>query len=164
MKIVEIRKHLLVREDGAVKNINPSKLSRANKDWHYGSTSSRGYKQVGIPGTKKCESVHRLVGEAFIDNPDNKPFINHIDECSSNNHVSNLEWCTAQENNTHGTRVEKQAKAISKPVLQLTKDGELVQEWCSIKEAGRNGFIQSNICQCCLGNRNTHAGYIWKYK
>ena len=60
MKVVEIRKHLLVREDGMVKNINP-KAKRVNKDWHNGSNHSDCYKQVRIPGSKKDELIHRLV-------------------------------------------------------------------------------------------------------
>lgn len=45
--------------------------------------------------------IHRLVALAFIPNPDNKKFINHIDTNRSNNHVDNLEWCTSKENNQH---------------------------------------------------------------
>ena len=51
-----------------------------------------------------CRKVHRLVIEAFTPNPDSLPCINHIDGNKLNNHVSNLEWCTYQENMQHAVR------------------------------------------------------------
>lgn len=65
------------------------------------STINKNYKQVSLyphTGDRKNLLVHRLVAIAFIDNPLNLPFINHIDNNPSNNHVSNLEWCTASYN------------------------------------------------------------------
>ena len=55
----------------------------------------------GRQGKAYCLRVHRMVAEAFISNPDEKPFINHIDCDKTNNHVSNLEWCTNEENEYH---------------------------------------------------------------
>lgn len=55
----------------------------------------------GRSGTRHCFKVHRLVAEAFIPNPEGKPFVNHINSVRSDNALSNLEWVTAQENVDH---------------------------------------------------------------
>lgn len=60
-----------------------------------------GYPIVSISHPKKLLKVHRLVGKAFIPNPEGKPQINHIDYDRSNNHADNLEWVTPKENTAH---------------------------------------------------------------
>jgi hypothetical protein len=62
-------------------------------------TSKSGYKTININSIKKLFRVHRLVAQAFIPNPDNKPYVDHIDNDKSNNRVDNLRWVTPSENN-----------------------------------------------------------------
>lgn len=64
--------------------------------------NNRGYITVSILKTTKM--VHRLVAEGFCENPEGKPFVNHVDGCKTNNHFTNLEWVTVAENNAHARR------------------------------------------------------------
>jgi hypothetical protein len=85
-----------------------------------------GYLMVRIRKPRCTMRVHRLVAAAFIPNPDNKPYINHIDCNPANNHVSNLEWCTQLENLRHSARLGRmrQLHRIGKrsPKASLTDD------------------------------------------
>ena len=126
-----------------------------------------GYLRVNLydsSGKMKRLRVHRLVCEAFHENPENKPCVNHIDENKANNVASNLEWCTVAENNNHGTHNARVAKIQSKPVGQYTRDGKLVKIWQSATEVQRQlGFTKQNISQAARGKQKTTYGYVWKY-
>ena len=141
---------------GRVKSIKFGKEKILKQSIRHGYYCVNLYKN----GKHKNYYVHRLVAEAFIDNTDNLSCVNHKDENKQNNVVSNLEWCTHEYNNIYGTRIER----CSKPVLQFDLNGNLIKEWKSINECGRNGFKQSDICKCCRGERKTHQNFIWKYK
>ena len=119
-------------------------------------------------GKPKTLKVHRLVCEAFHENLENRPEVNHINEDKTDNRACNLEWSTAKENCNHGTRNERMAKgiakALSKQVGQYTLDGELVKIWPSAIEVQRQaGFSQGNISQVARGKYKQAYGYIWKY-
>jgi hypothetical protein len=76
-----------------------------------------GYKYVFLydgHSKRKCMFVHRLVAIAFLENPDNLPQINHKDEDTSNNCVSNLEWCSAEYNCNYGHHNENLKRAFKK--------------------------------------------------
>jgi len=75
---------------------------------------SHGYKTVALTkdGNTKQMYVHRLVAQAFIDNPNNLPFINHKDEDKTNNFADNLEWCTNKYNVNYGKAKERRRKKI----------------------------------------------------
>lgn len=68
--------------------------------------NSNGYPRcdMNVDGKPKSYLIHRLVANLFIPNPDNKPFVNHIDGNKHNNTVNNLEWCTRSENEKHAWR------------------------------------------------------------
>lgn len=131
-----------------------------------GGLDRYGYTHVGLCDGNKRKTflVHRLVTEAFIANPDNKPQVNHKDEVKTNNCVDNLEWMTNKENANYGTRTERQAKTQSKSVAQYSKDGKLIKIWTSIKEAGLQlGLYRSNISLAAQGVYKTSGGFVWKY-
>lgn len=78
------------------------------------SMHPKGYKTVTLTkdGKTKTAYVHRIVAEAFIENPGNLPMVNHKDEDKTNNFVENLEWCSASYNRTYGKGAEKQARKL----------------------------------------------------
>ena len=125
-----------------------------------------GYLQFNLyaGGKQKALTVHRLVCEAFHENPDNKQEVNHINENKTDNRACNLEWCTRTENCNHGSRNERVAKAQSKPVAQYAQDGELIKVWPSTMEVGRQtSFSQGYISLAANGKHKQAYGFIWKY-
>ena len=88
-----------VSDDGQVRNYKTKKLLKqgVNKSYPYARVSF----SLGCSGTPKIMFIHRLVAEAFINNPENKPQVNHIDGNKLNNNVDNLEWVTNKENQIH---------------------------------------------------------------
>ena len=130
-----------------------------------------GYLKIGLRKNRKTDFilVHRLVAQTFLPNPDNYPQVNHKDENKANNRVENLEWCDGKYNHNYGTINQRISKAntngkLSKPVLQLSLTGELIREYPSANECGRNGFERSGVIRCCNGKQKTHRGFKFMYK
>lgn len=124
------------------------------------------YYRVGLFKHKKQKyySVHRLVAEAFIPNPNNFPCINHKDENKLNNVVSNLEWCNVSYNNNYGNRTLKSSISKQKKIVQYDLKGKFVKIWNSQKEAISTLGISNHITDVCTGRRNQCGGYKWKFK
>lgn len=166
-------KNLNYRNTGKAELLNPG----TNKD---------GYLQVCLSknGEYKMCLVHRLIAETFLPNPENKPQVNHKiegkkgkkinmvifnEDGTVNKERTTIEWVTSKENNDYGTRNERVAKANtngirSKPVLQLSLTGDLIREWPSVGECGRNGFNKGAVAACCRGEKPQYKGFRWEYK
>ncbi len=129
-------------------------------------TDKDGYKKVSLAYYKKRQRsfVHRLVAEAFLQNPDNKPQVNHKDSCRSNNSVENLEWCTASENTRHGYQYGNAIPVHPKRVQQFDLGGNYIKTWETLCDAGRAvGTNPANIRKQIQGKIHHCRGYIWKY-
>lgn len=135
----------------------------------------KGYLAVDLykDGERKTKRIHRLVAEAFLPNPDNKPEVNHIDGNRYNNDVSNLEWVTSKENCRHawdnglmkpsrGMLGKKNPNSGRKGIpFMIVETGEVFDTLKDCEEAidGNNRHIND----CLRGRQNTHRGYHFKY-
>ena len=90
--------------------------SNKNQQYLAGHENANGYIQVDLyneNGKRNKLSVHRIVAEAFIPNPKNKPWINHKDSNRSNNNLDNLEWATPTDNQYHAWSEGKRSNTKS---------------------------------------------------
>lgn len=150
---------------------------------------SNGYMFVEIFNNNgsKVKSIHRLVAEVYLPNPNNYPCVNHKDENPTNNNADNLEWCTHEYNSNYGTCIERRTKSmqkywasekhkqdkrklgqrakemLSKGVVQKTKEGVIVNKFVSVNEAYRQTKIR-HISDVCNGTRKTAGGYAWTFE
>lgn len=142
---------------GRIKNIKNGRILNPVKNNH-------GYMSYVFcqNGVKKGFRIHRLVALYFIENPLNLPYVNHIDGDKTNNHVDNLEWCTAKENDTHARLTG--LKSQNKPVQAINVDNGESIIFNSVGEA--SGFLKINkgtIHKVLSGKRSKTHGYEFKY-
>lgn len=118
-------------------------------------------------GVRKTCRRHRLVAEAFLPNPEEKPEVNHIDGNKINNCIDNLEWATHRENTEHAwvTGLTKAPPAQEPMEVVQMYEGNEIATYKSIEIAGRiNQISPEDICKCCKAKRKNAGRYTWKYK
>ena len=133
-----------------------------------------GYREVGLSkdGKQKYHLIHKLVAEAFINNPNQLPVVNHIDGCKTNNDISNLEWCTYGENIkhafvnglSHNNMTDEIAEAghrVQRKQVRCIEDNLVFN---SISEAAvYYGIYTSNLSRVCNGKLKTAGGKHFEF-
>lgn len=131
---------------------------------------------------KSNKKQHRLIAEAFIPNPNNKPEIDHVNGIKDDNRIENLRWCNRIENRNNPVSRDRYARARkgrhinipNKCILNLRRDtrkcvqidnGVFLKEFDSITEASKEtGIPRTSINSCVRGRRKSAGGFTWKYK
>ena len=134
------------------------------------------YFYVGLhkSGSTTNKDIHRLVAEAFLNNPNNLPCVNHKDENKTNNNVNNLEWCSYEYNNGYGTKPQRLSSVLEgrevpwkeRPVSQYTLSGQFVATYKSLIDAENHTGIKYRSIQQVASQqpyRKSAGGYIWRY-
>ena len=160
-KTIKNHENFSVSNLGEIKNTLTGELLKKHNH-------PKGYDQVYFAGHTFL--VHKIVCEAFHENPDNKPCVDHIDGNKKNNAASNLRWVSYSENNSNPNTKWKNNINLCKPVERTEKGGHLfVVSYNSITEAAKDvGTTGTNIRRCIAGRSETSRryrakGYMWRF-
>ena len=131
-------------------------------------THKTGYVRVTIKNEQRKTKflVHRLVAISFIENPDKKRYVNHINGKKADNRLENLEWSTASENVKHAIRtgllkisVKKKGRMIEK----LNDNKNVIKTYNSIQEAAKKNNLTSDRIKLDCKKGTNKTGFYWRY-
>lgn len=143
-----------ISSEGRVRNMKKGNILVASKN-------EKGYLRLRL-GRGKDYRVHRLVAEAFIPNPNNKPCVDHINAIRDDNRVENLRWVTHTENNLNPITFERLTEKSGKDIVQLSLKGVALNYFRFMQLAeNHTGVIRQDISDCRKGKRQTAGGYRW---
>ena len=149
-----------VSDQGRLRNINTGRVFTGTKD-------AFGYKHVRLvnDGQYFLKKVHRLVAEAFIENPESKPIVDHINNDKTDNRVENLRWCTYSENCRNYIESDKYVPGCKvKKIAQYDMQGNLIGTFGNTWEAAAATGIQHfTIYPAAKGLLKTAGGYMWRF-
>ena len=191
--VVGLESRYMVSSLGRVKRLSYDIVDKMGRHTHHKNKlmkirigSQTGYPQVNLWIGKKSKpfTIHRLIAEAFIPNPNNYPCVNHIDENRANSVLENLEWCTYEYNSTYGTAREKRRESLKRfyenhpefrmevkkrgntfRVVQYNTNGDLIKIWDGgLPEIEKILGKSACAASCVLHRTHTAYGYVWRYE
>lgn len=128
------------------------------------SLNQKGYVQhcISINGKKKVVFPHRFVAQLFVNNPENKPYVNHIDGNPQNNNYKNLEWCTNSENIIHSVKVlNRQLGAKNRKPVKCLETNKIYESTVAVEK--ELGISNSWVSSVCNGRKKSAKGLHFEY-
>lgn len=154
-KKVDENGEYIISKKGIIYSTKYGRLERLNT-----YNDKKGYEYIKLCYNNKTvhQAIHRLVAEAFIPNPDNKPEIDHIDTNTQNNRVENLRWCTRKENMSYCFQKKSQVRNFIRCVLVNEEKG-FRKEFKSKAECCRYASENLGCSKSSLSKYGQHNGY-----
>lgn len=194
--IVGYEGYYQISSHGRVKSL--SRVCNSNKKIHKNrilaekilipNVQKKGYFRILLQkdGVRKRFMVAVLVARAFIPNPENKPFVDHIDNDKSNNTIQNLRWVTAKENSNNPISIERRKAMMkgkfwardlhgwehlkgafvksSRKVVRINPQTNEVFHYSYIREAEKDGYKSQMVSLCCRHKYKRYLGQIFMYE